>query len=295
MNPDDIDMGGLRGSLREYGNTYPEAYDDTDIDVDLIGGGYQSDKYSGGVTNTSNNDNQTVNNQQNTQQEYDEDMEDLGYKQPSEFGGPQNVSHDAYEPNEQQGHFQDRQPQQGGPKQQQQMPQQHQQRASLGINTILMWALGAVIAGAIGYFIIQPMLAFALRSAFNIQPQWYDNYEDITNKYFSEHEFQTEFTEPLDDLKNIRGHISDTFTEVTGIDLDTKMKDGKTILRVPFVVGHNDIRTSINGAEYAIDVPSEILLTEGSYNRAEIELSIMNKEIQGIKFLKFVRVLDSDK
>ena len=288
MNPNGIDSDDLRSQLQSYGEKYPDALDD-DTSYDTIGDEYSSDRYSGSINGTQQGEDSG---QKNAPTIDEEELDSLGYKSPKDFGGPRQAEGEEDYQDESNG-FQDQ-------------PQKKQQgRKNKGVNTergkgfqmdtLASRIIGALVAGAICYFVILPMMTFALRSVFNIQPQWYDNYEDITNEYFSENRYQTDIKEPIGELKNIREHVSDTFTEITGINLDPKMKDGKTILRVPFIVGTDDIRTTINGDEYAIEVPKEALLSESEYNRAEIELSILDREVQGVKFIKFVNVVEGKK
>lgn len=269
MNDNAPDTSSLMSELDAYGKANPNASKDIDEEF-TVGDDLTSDKYSG---------NSDVNNKiktaPNSQQEHDEVLDELGYKADVPVTKAKNTresfSEEPIHP-----------------------VRERRERPNIGLGNILNNAVSAVIVGAICYFIILPMLLFAVRSIAGIQPQWYDNYQDISDKYFSSDNKNLDMKEPIKDLKSIRDHVTDTVKDVTGYDIRPKLNEGKTIILAPFVVGETGkgIRVFINGEEYSLEVPAVDMLKEESSNRAKIEISVLDREIVGTKFISFERVVE---
>lgn len=283
MNDMDIDSSSLARELGDYETNNPDVHTDYGEDFS-VGDDLSSQRYDGNgdISARDNIKNKIKGSGNNNRADDDEvDLESLGYKSPD-------VGDD--EGNEETGT--ERSSEEGRPRR---TKEGNNYRG--GVAGVIHNLISAIIVAGICYFIILPMLLFALRSAFGIQPQWYDNYQDISDRYYNKDNTNTDLEQPITELKNIRDHVSDTFTDVTGLDLRPKLEEGKTVLMAPFVVGTNgnDIRVFINGDEYSIDVSAVDMLAEKANNRAQIEVSVLDREIVAVKFISFESVVEGVK
>ena len=278
MNDMDIDSSSLARELGDYETNNPDVHTDYGEDFS-VGDDLSSQRYDGnGDISARDNIKNKIKGSNNRADDDEVDLESLGYKSP-DVGDDDGNEETGAERSSEEGRSR-------------RTKESNNYRG--GVAGVIHNLISAIIVAGICYFIILPMLLFALRSAFGIQPQWYDNYQDISDRYYNKDNTNTDLEQPITELKNIRDHVSDTFTDVTGLDLRPKLEEGKTVLMAPFVVGTNgdDIRVFINGDEYSIDVSAVDMLAEKANNRAQIEVSVLDREIVAVKFISFESVVE---
>ena len=279
IGADDIDLQAPRPEVKQK----VKSVDDFDIGSEL-----HSNKYGGTgdlsktISKKMKNESPYEDNNKGTDADDDSDdpLKDIGYVSPDESDIQESY-------NSKSGHSHNKQP-----RQRRDNPYQDG-----GLKGMIRSLTSALIIALMGYFVIIPLFLHTLESVLHISPQWYDQYEDVTSEYFSG-DLNTDIEQPIEKLENIKDGVEIKFKDITGIDIRPKLKEGKTIVLAPFIVSENntsedsyEIRVMINGDEYALEVDPLAMIKESSSNRAKLEISVLDREVVGTKFIEFVTVI----